>query len=148
MVITCALYGLRTSGASWRQMLSDTLTSVEFGYQQSRGDPDVYLKRRSRPNGGDYYEMILVFVDDILCISHKPQEFMEKIGTVYDLRSSTAEPKIYLGADIVKHQLPNGSNCWAMSSATYIKNAITNIRELLREEDKELCTTKRRGQTP
>jgi hypothetical protein len=48
---------------------------------------------------------------------------MDKIGTVYDLRSSTAEPTIYLGADIVKHQLPNGSNCWAMSSATYVKNA-------------------------
>jgi hypothetical protein len=44
MVKTRALYGLRTSGASWRQMLSDTLTSTEFGYRQSRGDPDVYLK--------------------------------------------------------------------------------------------------------
>jgi hypothetical protein len=32
MVITRALYGLRTSGASWRQMLSDTLQSPEFGY--------------------------------------------------------------------------------------------------------------------
>jgi hypothetical protein len=73
---------------------------------------------------------------------------MDKIGTVYDLRSSTAEPTIYLGADIVKHQLPNGSNCWAMSSTTYIKNAITNIRELLREEGKELRTTKQQGQTP
>jgi hypothetical protein len=148
MVITGALYGLRTSGASWRQMLSDTLTSPEFGYQQSRGDPDVYLKRRSKPNGGDYYEMILVFVDDILCLSHKPQEFMDRIGTVYDLRSSTAEPTIYLGANIEKHQLPNGSTCWAMSSATYIKNALDNVRELLREEGKELRTTKRRGQTP
>jgi hypothetical protein len=44
MVITRALYGLRTSGASWRQTLADTLLSPEFGYFQSRGDPDVYLK--------------------------------------------------------------------------------------------------------
>jgi hypothetical protein len=102
MVITRALYGLRTSGASWRQMLSDTLTSKEFGNIQSRGDPDVYLKRRSRPQAGDYYEMILVFVDDILCISHQPQDFMTKIATVYDLRGSTAEPSIYLGANIIK----------------------------------------------
>jgi hypothetical protein len=43
MIVTQALYGLWTSGASWRQMLSDTLTSPEFGYRQSRGDPDVYL---------------------------------------------------------------------------------------------------------
>jgi hypothetical protein len=38
------------------------------------------MKRGSQTNGGDYYEMILVFVDDILCISHAPNEFMEKIG--------------------------------------------------------------------
>jgi hypothetical protein len=145
---TRALYGLRTSGASWRQMLSDTLTSTKFGYRQSHGDLDVYMKRRSKPNGGDYYEMVLVFVDDILCLSHKPQEFMDRFGTVYDLRRSTAEPAIYLGANIEKHQLPNGSTCWAMSSATYVKNALVNIRELLREEGKELRTTKRRGQTP
>jgi hypothetical protein len=47
IIIPRALYELRTSGASWRQMLSDTLTSREFGYMQSRGDPDVYLKRRT-----------------------------------------------------------------------------------------------------
>jgi hypothetical protein len=67
---------------------------------------------------------------------------------VYDLCSSTAEPTIYLGANIEKHQLPNGSECWAMLSATYVKNALANIRELLREEGKELRTTKQRGQTP
>jgi hypothetical protein len=47
MVITRALYGLRTSGASWRQTLADTLLSLEFGYFQSCGDPDVYMRRRS-----------------------------------------------------------------------------------------------------
>jgi hypothetical protein len=92
MIITRALYGLRTSGASWRQILADTLLSQEFGYFPSRGDPDVYMKRRSRPNGSDYYEMVLVFVDDILCISHIPKEFMDKIAKIYDLRSSVKEP--------------------------------------------------------
>lgn len=59
MVVARALYGLRTSGASWRQMLSDTLSSSpEFGNQQSRGDPDVYLRRRTRQNDGNYYKKI------------------------------------------------------------------------------------------
>jgi hypothetical protein len=35
-----------------------------------------------------------------------------------------------------------------MSSDTYVKNAITTIRELLQEEGRELQTTKRRGRTP
>jgi hypothetical protein len=147
MVITRALYGLRTSGASWRQTLADTLLSPEFGYFQSRVDPDVYMKRRSKPNAGDYYEMILVFVDDILCISHAPTDFMERIGKVYDLRDSAREPDVYLGANIYKHQTPNGNICWAMSSNTYIKNALETVKELLREEGKVLRTTKRRGRT-
>jgi hypothetical protein len=92
--------------------------------------------------------MILVFVDDILCILHEPQEFMMKIATVYDRRGSTVEPNIYLGANIIKHQLPNGTTCWAMLSTTYVKNAINHIRELLKEEGKELRTSKRRGRTP
>jgi hypothetical protein len=148
MIITRALYGLRKSGASWRQTLADTLLSPEFGYFPSRGDPDVYMKRRSRPNGGDYYEMILVFVDDILCISHAPKEFMEKIAKVYDLRGSVKEPDIYLGANVAKHQLPDGGTCWAMSSNTYVANALENVKELLREEGKVLRTSKRRGCIP
>jgi hypothetical protein len=70
---------------------------------------------------------------------------MAKIATVYDLRGSTTEPRIYLGANIVKHQLPTGTTCWGMSSTIYIKNAITNIQELLKEEGKQLRTSKRRG---
>jgi hypothetical protein len=141
MIVTRALYGLRTSGASWRQMLSDTLTSPEFGYRQSRGDPDVYLRRRTRPNDQDYYEIVLVFVDDILCISHDPKGFMERIGKVYDLRGSVEEPKIYLGSNISKEQLSNGSTAWAMSSDTYVKNMLNTVKEILKENGRELRTT-------
>jgi hypothetical protein len=91
--------------------------------------------------------MILVFVDDILCISHAPKEFMERIGKVYDLRDSAKEPDVYLGANIYKHQTPVGDVCWAMSSDTYVKNALETVKELLREEGKILRTTKRRGRT-
>jgi hypothetical protein len=148
MIITRALYGLRTSGASWRQMLSDTLTSPEFGYRQSRGDPDVYLRRRTRPKDQDYYEMVLVFVDDILCISHEPKEFMDRLGKVYDLRESVGEPKLYLGSNISKEQLPTGTMAWAMSSDSYVKNMLSTVKEILKEKGRELRTTQRRGRTP
>jgi hypothetical protein len=78
--------------------------------------------------------MILVFVDDILCISHAPNEFMEKIGKVYDLRNSAKEPDVYLGANIYKYQTPDGGVCWAMLSNTYVKNALETVKELLCEE--------------
>jgi hypothetical protein len=45
---------------------------------------------------------------------------MDKIAKVYDLQSSVKEPDIYLGANVAKHQLPDGGTCWAMSSDTYV----------------------------
>jgi hypothetical protein len=141
MIVTRALYGLWTSGASWRQMLSDTLTSPEFGYRQSRGDPDVYLRCQTRPNNQDYYEIILVFIDDILCISHDPKKFMECIGKVYDLRGSVEEPKIYLGSNISEEQLPNGSTAWVMSSDTYVKNMLNTVKAILKVKGRELRMT-------
>jgi hypothetical protein len=41
---------------------------------------------------------LLVYVDDILVISHKPQEMMDRIGETYELKGSVARPDRYLGA--------------------------------------------------
>jgi hypothetical protein len=147
MIVACAIYGLRTSGASWRQMLSDTLVH-QFGYPQSRGDPDVYLRRRSRLHDSDYYELVLVFVNDILRISHDFKEFMDQIGKVYDLRGSVEEPKIYLGSNIPQSQLHGGTLALDMSSDTYVKNMLNTVKELLKEKGRELRTTQRCGRTP
>jgi hypothetical protein len=81
MVISRALYGLKSAGASSRAMLSDTLQGPEFGFRPTQADQDVY-----RPNDTDYYEMVLVYVDDILCVSHSPKLFMDKIGKVFELQ--------------------------------------------------------------
>ena len=42
MLVVCALYGLKSSGADWRQMLSQTLR--DLGYVSSKDDPEVWLK--------------------------------------------------------------------------------------------------------
>jgi hypothetical protein len=42
----------------------------------------------------------------------------------------------------------DGTVAWAMSSDTYVKNMLDNVKEILREKGKELRTTKRRGRTP
>jgi hypothetical protein len=129
-------------------MLSDTLLSPDFGYKQSRGDPDVYLRKRTRPNDQNYYEIVLVFVDDILCISHAPEDFMKQLAKIYDLRGPVEEPKIYLGSNISKKHLPDGTIAWSMSSDTYVKNMLNTVKALLQDKGRELRTTQRRGRTP
>ena len=49
MLVFCALYGLKSYGAAWRQMLSKTLR--DLGYVSSKDDPDVWLKSKTKPDG-------------------------------------------------------------------------------------------------
>jgi len=57
VLIVRALYGLKSSGAAFRAKLSHELR--EMGYVASLGDPDVYMKGRSRADGSTFYEYIL-----------------------------------------------------------------------------------------
>ena len=64
MIIKRALYGLKSSGAAFRALLSETLW--DSGFRPTKGDPDVYIRPAAKPNGEKYYEMMLTYVDDIL----------------------------------------------------------------------------------
>jgi hypothetical protein len=80
-VVVKALYGLKSSGAAFRSKLAQDFR--DLGYVASKADPDVYLKPRSKPDGSTYYECLLVYVADILCLSHAPELFMTKLGFIY-----------------------------------------------------------------
>ena len=80
----------------------------------------------------DHYEMILVYMDNILIFSRTPKRVMDEIGKLYELKpDSVREPDIYLGANIEKVQLPDGRCEWAMTSRTYVKNAVKIVGELV-----------------
>ena len=71
-VICRALYGLKTSGASWRQYLVSEIRSV--GFTNTKDDPDGYRRKASKPSGEAYYEYIIVYVDDIIYVSYEPHK--------------------------------------------------------------------------
>ena len=137
MVVKRALYGLKSSGAAWRAMLAQTL--MDLGYKSSRADPDVWIRPQTKPNGFEYYEMILVYVDDILHLSHNIRPTMEALGKLYQLKEEACgEPKRYLGANVGKFQLPDGKEVWSMSANDYIRNAVKNLEETLARENTKL----------
>jgi hypothetical protein len=99
LVMTRALYGLKSSGAAWRADLAATLRDLHFASTQA--DPDVWIR-----SAGTHCEMILVYVDEILIFSKEPKVKMDAIGQLYELKSgSVKEPDIYLGEDIEKVQV-------------------------------------------
>jgi Reverse transcriptase (RNA-dependent DNA polymerase) len=147
MILKRALYGLKSAGASWRAMFSNSI--VELGFKDTMVDPDVYIRRNFKQNGDAYYELLLVYVDDVLCVSHRLEVVMEALGKTYELKEGSVKPpELYLGANISKYQLPSGKEAWSISSNQYVKSSIQTVNDLLREDGHELRTGKRQGKTP
>ena len=132
MLIRKALYGLKSSGASWRHMISQTL--VDAGYQNTYADADVWRRRAAKPDGFEYYELVLVYTDDILCVSHQPQVTMDMLSQLYDLKDTVKPPQRYLGANIDRWTLPDGRDVWSMSGRDYLKNSIKTVKEMLKAD--------------
>jgi len=126
MVICRALYGLKSSGASWRSKFADSLRAMEYTPAQS--DPDVWLKLDYTNQGEPYYKYILVYVDDVLHLHAKGRSDMGKINDTYRLKDgSIAPPNRYLGANIDKVQLEDGSMAWSQTSVDYLTGAVQQV---------------------
>jgi hypothetical protein len=85
----------------------------DMGYKSSIADPDVFIRRAAKPDGFEYYEFLLMYVDDCLCVSARPEDTMDILGKIYDLKDTVKPPKRYLGANIRKWQLPDGREVWS-----------------------------------
>jgi hypothetical protein len=131
------MYGLKSSGAAWHAELSSTLQDMNF--TPSLADPDVWMRPSAKPNGEEYYEYILIYVDDILVISHDPNQAMTTIRLTYRLKEEPTPPKTYLGATIKEWRIPGDSQpVWSMNSQHYIKEAIRCLEAELQKSGKML----------
>jgi hypothetical protein len=130
VIVVRAMYGLKSSGAAWHAKLSETLRSMDF--KPSYADPDVWYKPATKENGFEYYEYILVYVDDILVLSTSPLPIMETIRQAYRLKEDPSTPKDYLGAKIKEWCIPNETRkVWSMNCIQYIKEAVKNVESKL-----------------
>ena len=85
MIVCKALYGLKSSGAAFRaHLVAETL--YDLNYTPSKADPDVWILPATKPNGFEYYEMTLVYVDDILCILDDPKAPIKGIQDTFKLK--------------------------------------------------------------
>ena len=70
-----------------------------MGFKSSVADPDFWIRPAVKPDGEEYYEYILMYVDDILTISMQPRYVMKDIERRFKLKNDKVkEPSSYLGA--------------------------------------------------
>ena len=121
----------------------------QLGFKPTRVDPDVYIKPSAKPSGEPYYEMLLVYVDDCLVVSHDPNEVMKSIASEFEVKNNEwGPPEFYLGAGIEKVTMPGAQDMWSMKSDKYVKNAVQTVKDLLAEDGRELKGGKRNHAGP
>jgi hypothetical protein len=95
-----ALYGGKVAGQNFWHHLCDCMG--QLGFTSFRVDPDVWLWLTKRSTGEEYYEYVLLYVDDVLVISKNADNVLrKKIGQHFVLREeSIRPPSQYLGGKL------------------------------------------------
>ena len=110
MIVVQALCGLKSIGAAFRAFPSETLYDIR--YTTIKVDPDVWIRPSVKPDGFEYYKMILCYVDDVLSISHDAMKTMKGIQHKFKLKDDKiAEPENCLGTKLSKMVTANGHEC-------------------------------------
>ena len=137
-IITRALYGGKSAGSDYWKHMRACMTKLNF--ESCRGDPDVWRRPATKPDGTDYYTYVCLYVDDCLCIDVNPTDVLTKeIGKFWTLKpQSVGPPSIYLGNKVTKVTLENDVQCWSFSSSQYVQAAIANLEKYLKERQQSL----------
>ena len=132
-IVVRASYGLKSAAAAFRAFMASKLE--ELGFKSSVADPDVWMRAATKDNSEEYYEYMLMYVDDILAISTNAKVLLQSLegGTVKYKNGKVEPPDTYLGARLDKKRV-NGIDLWGITSVDYIKAAIKTLREALKSK--------------
>lgn len=67
LMIVKSLYGLKSSGTRWWEVLADVL--CQMGFKPSKAGRDIWMR-----DMGDHYEYVVLYVDDLWLASRVPKE--------------------------------------------------------------------------
>ena len=133
-ILVRALYGLCSASAAFRNHMADCMDSL--GFKSCLADQDLWYRPATRKDDGhEYMEYVLLYVDDILVVSHDGMMILDKIDRFFPMKpDSKGDPDMYLGAKIRPVTLPNGVISWSLSPSKYVQEAVRNVKEYLQRE--------------
>ena len=137
-LIRRALYGGKVAGRDFWHHLRECM--ARLGFASSRADPDVWLRLSKRSTGEEYYEYVLLYVDDVLVISERAEAVLRnEIGKDWVLKpESIGPPSQYLGGKLRLVTLANGVEAWAFGSHQYVQSAVKNVYDHLAKKGMKL----------
>ena len=75
------------------------------------------------------WECVLCYVDDVLATSYRARQIVKDIAETYTLRDEM-EPTLYLGAELGKQQLDDGTEAWYVAADKHIAGALLTVQGL------------------
>ena len=143
-IVVRSLYGTAAAGRDFRDHLRDCMWHMK--YQPCHADPDLWMRQGIRDNGEEYWEYMLLYVDDALAIQEHAKRAIDELGKYFQIKEgSVGPPKLYLGGKISMVQLPNGVEAYAISTSRYVQEAVKNVENYVRQTNIEMP---KRASTP
>ena len=65
-----SLYGRKAAAADYWKHFRQSMLAMSFSFYKY--DPDMWFRSATKPDSATYYQYILLYTDDILCIMTKP----------------------------------------------------------------------------
>ena len=111
-----------------------------LGFKSSQGDREVWMREAAKADGTQYWEYILLYVDNCLLVSENGEKVLRNdIGKYFTLKeTSIGPPKLYLGGEMSLVELANGAKAWAFRYSQYLQEAVQNFEYYLKEQDLNL----------
>ena len=111
---------LKSRSASWRAISEEALGKDGLGYTSTSADKDIWVNMDILLYGKEYYSMVLVYVDDILCIHKDTSVIIDALESIYVMKQRSMGPlDRYLEANIENMKVQDGKVMWATHSRDY-----------------------------
>ena len=78
-----ALYGTKSAGRDFRNHLRDCMEHL--GFPPCRADPDLWMRVAIMNGTVEYYEYVLLYVDDCLVISKDPESMLKRLDRCFKM---------------------------------------------------------------
>ena len=138
LIISRALYGLKSSGLRWHERFADVLRSM--GFVPSRAENDIWMRDK-----GDHYEYIAVYVDDLAIASRDPQAIIDCLVNEHNFKLKGTGPiKFHLGCDFSRDK--DGVLYYA--PLKYIEKIIDNYTRIFGQRPKQYLSPLVKGDHP
>ena len=120
LIISKALYGLRSSGARWHDRFADCVR--ELGFFPCKAEPDIWMRRK-----GNLYEYVAVYVDDLAIAMKNPKEFTDVLEQKHKFKLKGTGPiSFHLGMDFHR----DDDNTLCISPTKYIEKLVKSYEKL------------------